>query len=889
MNRALRAECEKRVSKSVPYALRRALNCLIPLFFTLLFVEMAFAQEQVSKGSVPAWVTESDLPEPSPDRLTQVQGGIYYLLASRQQRLHDNERTNFMRLAMKVVSREGLEKAGNLSFDFRPETDELTIHSIRRHRDGETVDLLADTEFSVFQQEDSLEHGILDGSKTAFANLQDVRVGDIIEYSHSKRYKSILMPEQIFSRFARDYSFPVARLENRVIVPADLNVTFRQTGKEQEIEETKTEAEKIFSWEDNDTDPISYENNTPEWFRSQKEVQVSSVPSWSAVARDSLDHYKPIVSLPDSFRQRLDEIAEETSDRSRQISKVLSLVQDEIRYVGIEIGRGAFIPRAPDVVLARGYGDCKDKSYLMVEALRHLGIKATPTLAHLTEGASLDELLPSPYAFNHVIVKVEAEGETYWLDPTAKYQYSPQPSNSQVDYGFVLPIADSDEGLEEIVPTLPSAAQTIVRETFSFDRSVEPAALNLKVVSRYKGWDAARFRGRLADNGKESTAKNYEKYYLGVYGQVDESTSFVVEDDRDKDIVETVETYRFPTPAEDVLKDFPMVGDTVRNELPKPEGGERQTPFALPAPFYREHWAVVENLPTDYQTLGPVIIDNRYLSYSMRSYAGADDKTIRWTLRTKSDVVEASEHDDYRDVHQSITGSLSWYYNFSDGILDEVVAEESDVVRFIANLTEQQVTVGFGLGFIGLLLVGLWAGVRGDREYAADGFYYPVSIWKIIVMLLATVGVYALLWFYKFWRWAKVHGDRSDIWPGPRGFFYSLFPMAAFQEANRQLYAGQRHASVWGWLALAGGLGSIVMDRALQADWENGRVIVALMICHALLIAVATIPVALIVNKLNAKTEAGTEALKRNSRITFLNSVAILLFLAAAGLLIILE
>lgn len=77
-----------------------------------------------------------------------------------------------------------------------------------------------------------------------------------------------------------------------------------------------------------------------------------------------------------------------------------------IRYFGIEIGWGGWVPRRPDVVLSRGLGDCKDKALLMVELLRRRGVAAVPVLIVSPRDHFVDEALPSVFVFDHAIVGV---------------------------------------------------------------------------------------------------------------------------------------------------------------------------------------------------------------------------------------------------------------------------------------------------------------------------------------------------------------------------------------------------------------------------------------------------------------------------------------------------
>ena len=85
---------------------------------------------------------------------------------------------------------------------------------------------------------------------------------------------------------------------------------------------------------------------------------------------------------------------------------IVRFVQDDVRYVGVEIGENSHRPHTPAWVLDRGFGDCKDKSLLLVSLLRAAGLEAWPSLVHASAGQRLPKSTPSPDVFNHAIVQV---------------------------------------------------------------------------------------------------------------------------------------------------------------------------------------------------------------------------------------------------------------------------------------------------------------------------------------------------------------------------------------------------------------------------------------------------------------------------------------------------
>ncbi len=98
-------------------------------------------------------------------------------------------------------------------------------------------------------------------------------------------------------------------------------------------------------------------------------------------------------------------------------------INENIRYISADFGRGDFRPMKPMEVLRRKYGDCRDQSALLIALLRAVGFSAFPALVASRDRVEMIDTLPWPGYFNHVIVAVgnrvsSGSGGRYWFfDP----------------------------------------------------------------------------------------------------------------------------------------------------------------------------------------------------------------------------------------------------------------------------------------------------------------------------------------------------------------------------------------------------------------------------------------------------------------------------------------
>jgi transglutaminase-like putative cysteine protease len=127
-------------------------------------------------------------------------------------------------------------------------------------------------------------------------------------------------------------------------------------------------------------------------------------------------------------------------------------VQAEIRYFSVSLGESSHRPSQPGLVLERRYGDCKDKSLLLMSLLKELNIPSRAVLLQSKGRKSLSKSLPSPQLFDHAIVQVTIGGKAFYLDPTRLGQYGKLDRLGQVHEGsLALLVAPEAQQLSTIV------------------------------------------------------------------------------------------------------------------------------------------------------------------------------------------------------------------------------------------------------------------------------------------------------------------------------------------------------------------------------------------------------------------------------------------------------
>ncbi len=182
----------------------------------------------------------------------------------------------------------------------------------------------------------------------------------------------------------------------------------------------KTEDNSTFTWTFKDVPSFEPEEDMlPINFLKPKiEFQPTLVNDWNDIVSPYIIELNKIIDETDykAIIKKKDEILKGEQDKLRKIELITDYVRN-IRYEANRFGEGGTIPMSPEKVLSKGYGDCKDKSFLLCNLLRQAHIEAYPVLVMTNDEDIISKDIPV-WKFNHMIVKVFDSDKIIWIDPT---------------------------------------------------------------------------------------------------------------------------------------------------------------------------------------------------------------------------------------------------------------------------------------------------------------------------------------------------------------------------------------------------------------------------------------------------------------------------------------
>ena len=565
--------------------MQRRMGALL-VCFTILSIRNALGDTPDSFSVAPSasWVNVLEsIPGLSP-AINRPDEGVRFILLDDQVNVSQDE--YYHRIVKKITNVNGVQDSVQLNFNFDPSYQRLTIHHVLIHRGTNTVNQLQPEKIKVIQQERDLDRNIYNGALSAVIFLEDVRIGDEIDFSYTVQGSNPILGGRFVDTFTTQWSTPVEYQRFRLLWPASRSLGIKNLGVNAPPTVKQNGAVKEYLWEFRHLPTVTEEDSLPSWYDPYPSVQLSEFVNWKEVAEWEVHLYPRPIQLAPELVEKINTWQHLQVQPEAQLASVLQFVQDEIRYLGIEFGPNSHQPSDPSTVFTRRFGDCKDKAYLLCTILQQLNIDASVALVHTEYRATIADWLPSPYAFDHVIVHVCLNGKTYWLDPTESHQGGPVDNRYFPNYGRCLLVQPEATGLTVIPQQKSGWPTTTVQETFIVHGRKEPAAMT--VHTRAEGLDADRLRAAFANDGRNELEKRYLNFYARDYPKIKTTRPLEVLDHSEQNVFETFEHYQiqeFWTLSDDhrnyECEFYPRI---IRNLIDEPTTTLRSMPLAVGYP-----------------------------------------------------------------------------------------------------------------------------------------------------------------------------------------------------------------------------------------------------------------------------------------------------------------
>lgn len=662
----------------------------IPLLAAILFIGLYTQAQKPSAGPVPAWVTVNKIDYTSTSLDREAEDGYVDMAFEKQVNL--NDQSTFIKHSFKIISEAGVQNRSQISVDFDPSYQTLTFNNISIRRDSQVLNRLDLSKIKTIHQEEALRDFIYNGTLQAILFVDDVRKGDVLEYSFTLKGFNPIFSNKYSDEFTTAYPNPLYNLYYKLIAPVGRNINLKNSGESITPTVNIVGTNTVYEWKKQLVKPIRTDDHLPSWYNPYPLVMLSEYNNWQEVNKWAMSLFPKNIALSKTLAQKVQDIKAGYKTDEARVGAVLRFVQDDIRYMGIEMGVHSHKPVNPNQIAEQRFGDCKEKSYLFCTMLQAMGIEASPVLINTGDKKSLLEELPSPRDFDHMTVRATVNGKQHWFDATIAYQRGNLDNIHYPDYQYGLVITDTTTALTPIKPNAPGVET--IRELFTVKDMSGNA--QLVVTTSYTGSFADNERSSFSNNSNYDMQQQMKKFYAYYFEKI-KADSLVFTDNDSTGVFTTTEYYTIKDfwTNEKEGKKVTFLPYVIASLLKKPDEKIRTMPYSIEYSG-KYHEEVIVDLPEAWDIdTSSFNISSTVFAYNGKYSYWQNRVTMEYNFETFKDNVMPQETDDYLANVKSADDSENFKISYGkDDSTDKLAIQKPGTARNI------YMTVGF------LLLVG---------------------------------------------------------------------------------------------------------------------------------------------------------------------------------------
>lgn len=441
------------------------------------------------------------------------EGRDYCFFLDKIRYVSDEQNNEYVFVAYTLNDPVNLESASAKDIVIE-ENEEYIIHRISVLRDGVLIDKIPDTKIRVLDSEDQSHGGVINSTKKINISIKDLRLYDIILLEDS-RIKSFTDRDFLRKKFKK---YVWISPENYWAY-GNFNFTFKNNC------ETKIAYKSLFFRDENNVvlqPEINYLEKGEQFVLNKKDyinftdsdreispyIDFATDASWRQLTNYFYPFYEEAYNAQklEDFAPKLVEKLNAISDKDLQLQFAIEYVQNNVNYIFNNDEMSGHKPQEPALTYKNKQGDCKAKSVLLKVVLDYINVEASVVLVNFNSGVHLKYYLPSILSFNHVIVKIEYKGNSYFVDATCRDEYGLLENRTFYCFRYYL----------EIKPNQPLQEKPAHKSPyFSIDEKIDfrvnKNTGQLSISTKYKGNRANSMRRYYKSTSKREIIDSWNK------------------------------------------------------------------------------------------------------------------------------------------------------------------------------------------------------------------------------------------------------------------------------------------------------------------------------------------------------------------------------------------
>ncbi|MGO8968594.1 MAG: DUF3857 domain-containing protein [Myxococcaceae bacterium] len=402
--------------------------------------------------------------------------------------------TRFEQRVVKVYSQRGVDAFRTFQLaTYSPGSQEVRVVRARLTRpDGSVVDTFGDSDVSVNEPWAGMYYDV----RARVLSFPNLAPGDLLEVQFQV---DDVAAENLLSDYWGDLvavegGTPKLRWQYAVEMPPGRPLYFNEKTLGAGVRVTQAPAadgRTVHGFSASHVPRLTSEPAMPGWSEVASALSVSTYRTWEEVGRYYWrlirDQLRPDASVRAAVEEALQGV--DRNDRRAVVRALYGYVVSRTRYVALEFGIHGYQPYRVDRVLARRFGDCKDKASLLHAMLEAAGVDSRIILLRMRSLGTVPAEPASLAVFNHAILWVPSLD--WYLDGTAEFHGASE-----------LPGADRQASILVVEPdgksrftTTPAAAADGNVTDLHLELALLPAGTaDVTAETRIRGTEAPAYR-----------------------------------------------------------------------------------------------------------------------------------------------------------------------------------------------------------------------------------------------------------------------------------------------------------------------------------------------------------------------------------------------------------
>src|SRR5271154_38007 len=404
--------------------------------------------------------------------------GAVVLFDEEQTTVKDNgEIETRHRRAYKLLRPEARETYGYAAVNFDNETKLSFLKAWTITADGKEMEL---------KEKDAVEFSL-----TSFEVFSDQRAkgikfsaaepGNIVGYEYVQKQRPFVFEDD----WEFQHAIPTRRARFSLQLPVGWE--FSEYWANFPKQQPQSSTNNFYVWEVENVPAVEVEPAMPpfitvasrmaiKYFPRNPALRAKTTGSWNDIGVWYANLTTASRAPSPALQQKVTELTAGISDPLKKMQVLAAYVQQQIRYVAIEVGIGGLQPHPAADVFKHQYGDCKDKVTLLSTMLKQIGVDSYYVMIDTHRGIVNPDFpslrgnhmimairLPEEVTTNTLYATVEDPqlGKLLFFDPTDEFvPLGYLPSELQQNYGLVV---TPDSGKVMLLPLLPPPTNRLLR------------------------------------------------------------------------------------------------------------------------------------------------------------------------------------------------------------------------------------------------------------------------------------------------------------------------------------------------------------------------------------------------------------------------------------------